>query len=268
MSDEPETPLSDDDRRWLPFEGANNFRDLGGYQAADARTVRWGVIFRSGMLATLTDRDLEHLADLNLRLLCDLRTSDERRKHPNRMPAEEPPEVMSLTVWPRAVTELEVLIRGGRIWERLGATDLSADDTRGVMCGFYRSYVMDHTTEYATLLKRLCKTGSRPAVIHCAGGKDRTGVAAALVLRVLGVPIEQIVHDYQLTDRLIPEWAKQARDGVVPAHIHAVLRSDPDFLLAAFEAIQRRHGSFEGYLRDALGLTDRERDALCTALLE
>ncbi len=260
--------MLDDDRRWLPFEGANNFRDLGGYEAADGRTVRWAVIFRSGMLAKLTDRDLERLARLRLRLLCDLRSSEEQQKHPDRMPAEEPPEVINLTVWPKAVTELEVLIRSGRIWERLGATDLSADDTRQAMCGFYRSYVMDHTAEYGTLLKRLCKASSRPALIHCAGGKDRTGVGAALVLRALGVPNEQIVHDYQLTNRPVSEWANQAHDGDLPAHIQAVLRADPDFLLAAFDAIEQRHGSFDGYLRDALGVTDRERDELCTALLE
>ena len=268
MAKKSGTPASDESKRWLPLEGAINFRDLGGYEAADGRTVKWGVVFRSGTLARLTDRDHERLTRLGLRLVFDLRTLDEQQRQPSRLPADGDHEALSLPIWPKADSDLEVLLRGGRIWERVDATDISADHMQRIMCKFYRSYALDHVAEYGTLLQRLAKLGDRSAIIHCAAGKDRTGFGAALLLRLLGVSMEQIVDDFQLTNRLVPVWVEQNHGGDVPPHIDAILWSNPDFILSAFSAIDDRYGSFDTYLSNALALSDREREALRTNLLE
>ena len=176
--------------------------------------------------------------------------------------------MVTLTISPRANGELEELMRVGRIWDKIDATDISAEDTRQVMCRFYRSYVRDHTEEYGRLLKHLAEAGGRPALVHCAAGKDRTGVAAALLLRTLGVTHDQIHEDYQLTNRGVGAWGRAMHEGELPHHISIVISAHPDFLTAALEAMDELCGSFEGYLREALGVSDHLRDDLRGALLE
>ena len=254
--------------RWLPLEGATNFRDIGGYRAADGRRVKWGMVYRSDRLWRLTERDLARLSQLGLKQLFDLRTPEEQAMQPNRLPESDPPAVVTLTISPQANGALEELMRLGRIWEKIDATDISADDTRRVMCRFYRSYVVDHTAEYGSFLRRLAGAGRYPALVHCAAGKDRTGVAAALVLRTLGVSRDQILDDYQLTNRVVGTWGRQMHDGELPDHISVVIGAHPDFLLSALEAMDELCGSFEGYLREALGVSDDLRDELRAALLE
>ncbi len=257
-----------DSKRWLPLEGATNFRDIGGYQADDGRRVKWGMVYRSDRLSRLTERDLAQLSQLGLKQLFDLRTPEERANQPNRLPDTDTPEVTTLTISPEANGELEELMRAGRIWEKIDATDISADDTRQVMCRFYRSYVVDHTAEYGSFLRRLAEAGRHPALVHCAAGKDRTGVAAALVLRTLGVSHGQILDDYQLTNRVVGTWGRQMHHGELPAHISVVIGAHPDFLTAALDAMDEICGSFEGYLRDALEVSDDLREELREALLE
>ncbi len=255
-------------KRWLELDGATNFRDIGGYRAADGRCVKWGMVYRSDRLSRLTERDLARLSELGLKQLFDLRTPEEQASQPNRLPDGDPPEVMALPISPQANGELEELMRVGRIWDKINATDISADDTRQVMCRFYRSYVVDHTAEYGSFLRRLAEAGQHPALVHCAAGKDRTGVAAALVLRTLGVSRGQILDDYQLTNRVAGAWGREMHDGELPAHISVVIAANPDFLTAALEAMDQLCGSFEAYLREALGVSDDLRDELRGALLE
>lgn len=255
-------------KRWLPLEGATNFRDIGGYRADDGRSVKWGMVYRSDRLSRLTEHDLARLSELGLKQLFDLRTPEEQASQPNRLPVGDPPEVVPLPVSPEANGELEELMRVGRIWEKIDATDISAEDTRQVMCRFYRSYVVDHTAEYGSFLRRLAEAGRHPALVHCAAGKDRTGVAAALLLRVLGVSHAQILDDYQLTNRVVGTWGREMHDGELPAHVSVVIGANPDFLTAALEAMDRLCGSFEAYLREALGVGDDVRSELRAALLE
>ena len=255
-------------RRWLALEGSRNFRDLGGYEAADGRAVRWGRVFRSGSLADLTETGIAQLARLGLGLICDFRSDEERTRWPSRLPAGDEPQVAQLAVRPVAQSPLEELLTTGRIWETMEARDISPADTRRAMGNIYRSYARDHTTQYGVLLHRLAEAGDKPLLFHCAAGKDRTGFAAAVVLRALGVSMELILEDYLLTNRYIEDWLEKRQGDAYPDHIHAVLGAHADFLGAAFEAVDREFGSFEAYLREALGVTEERREGLRDALLE
>ena len=267
MSNPPEDDAIEEERRWLPFDGAGNFRDLGGYEGADGGRVQWGMAYRSDMLARLSDEDLPRLQGLDIRLICDLRSEAEQLNHPSRLPEQDRPEVFSLTIWPQTESSAAELLRGAqfRLWEQ--ATDITGEDARQVMCSFYRSYITHNTGPYGALLKRLCHHQHRPVLIHCAAGKDRTGVGAALLLRALGVSEEQVIEDYILTNRRKHKWTKKYRGSVPPAHVAAVLRAEPDYLCAALEEIVRGYGSFNAYLREGLGISDRERDQLRQAFL-
>src|SRR5262245_46756760 len=83
-------------RRHVVLDGAQNFRDLGGYATEDGRTVRWGLLYRSDNLARLSDADLERLHELGIKLVCDFRSAEEKAEEPDRLPSEDPPAVAEL----------------------------------------------------------------------------------------------------------------------------------------------------------------------------
>jgi protein-tyrosine phosphatase len=255
-------------RRWHRLDGVRNFRDLGGYEAAGGSTVRWNAVYRSDALAKLSDQDLEHLSGLNIGLVCDFRSAEERARKPNRLPPHDPPETLHLAIRPEATSPLEQRIFAGRIWDKAGWGNAGVSDTRRVMCRFYRSYVTDHAEQYGAMLRRLAAPGNHATLLHCAAGKDRTGVAAAIVLRALGVAAEQVAADYQLTNRAFGAWSDQPWAAGLPKAVGAVVEAHPDYLQAAFAAIDELHGCFEDYLRDGLGLSDADRGLLRGALLE
>ncbi|HKJ27750.1 MAG TPA: tyrosine-protein phosphatase, partial [Anaerolineales bacterium] len=91
--------LTDDESsRLLPFKRVANFRDLGGYPAADGRTVRWGALYRSGHLAKMKRRDKDLFVTLGIDTVIDLRSDYERKRAPNRLPAQDPPKVLELSI--------------------------------------------------------------------------------------------------------------------------------------------------------------------------
>lgn len=254
--------------RLLPLEGAHNFRDLGGYETSDGRFVRWGRLFRSDELSQLTDADVAYVARLGIRWLCDFRSDEERAESPDRLPAESPPTVERLVItdgdWSAA--ELRRRILAGEV-DDLDAAELMKAANRGFATTF--------RDRYTVLLDRLARPDTLPALIHCTGGKDRAGFGAAVVLLALGVPRETVMYDYLLTNHythariermlFVIRFASLFRTD--PERVRPLMGVDRDYLQAAFEVIDRDFGSDEAFLRDGLGLSEVERNALRGALL-
>ncbi len=241
-----------------PLEGATNFRDLGGYPTKDGRSVKWGLLCRSNGLFALTDADLDYLARLKVRLVCDFRSREEQTTAPSRLPADDPPEVLSLSVRPEAGDRLRVLALSN------GA---QAADIVAAYAEIYRAYARDHHAQFGAFMARLTEAESYPAVFHCMAGKDRTGFAAAMILAALGVPDEVIFDDYLLTNT---HWNLKARfpdamDEEAQAAFGAARR---EYLEAAFDELHRSHGSLDAYVREALGVSGAARENLRAHLLE
>ena len=241
-----------------PLEGATNFRDLGGYQTADGRTVKWGMLFRSNGLFALTDGDLDYLARLKVRLVCDFRSAQEQTTAPSRLPAENPPELLSLSVRPDAGDQLRVLA----LSEGTQVADTVAADV-----DVYRAYARDHHDQFGAFISRLTEAETYPAVFHCMAGKDRTGFAAAMILTALGVPSEVIFEDYLLTN---VHWKFGGRfpasmDEETQAAFGGARR---EYLEAAFDEIRATYGSLDSYVENALGLSEAARGSLRGHLLE
>jgi protein-tyrosine phosphatase len=252
--------------RRLPLVGARNFRDLGGYASADGRRVRWGRLFRSDDLAGLSAEDLAQLRRLGLRLVCDLRSQKERAAEPNRGVGDL--EQLALPVAEQGVAPHFVrneILSGG----------IAALAMERVMLQAYRDFATEHTQVWATLLRRLADPAALPGLVHCSVGKDRTGFAAALVLLALGVPRETVFADYLLSNHYLESWRRSLLRWVPiaslfraePADLAPILEARPEYLEAALEAIDERHGSFERYLSEALGLDAALRAALEANLL-
>ncbi len=249
---------TDEKMRRTPLEGATNFRDLGGYPTRDGHTVKWGMLFRSNGLFALTDADLGYLARIKVRLVCDFRSVEEQTTAPSRLPVDDPPEMLSLSVRPEAGDRLRVLAMSG-------GTQLA--DIVGAYEAVYRAYARDHHDQFGALLARLADAESYPAVFHCMAGKDRTGFAAAMILAALGVSSEVIFDDYLLTNTY---WRLSARfpDGMEAEAQAAFGAARREYLEAAFDELQRSHGSLDAYLRDALGLGEKARENMRAYLLE
>jgi hypothetical protein len=171
--------------RLIPLDGAYNFRDLGGYAGRDGRSTRWGRLFRSDTLHELTAADVATLRSLCLTTVVDLRTERELART-GRGPLE--PE-------PITYRHLSVVREGEADGEAMAAPAPAGDD----LAERYLWYLEVGRQPLVDTLGLLGEPGSYPLVFHCAAGKDRTGVLAALVLDILGVDPGAIVADYVIT---------------------------------------------------------------------
>ena len=180
----PDTPP-----RHLGLQGASNFRDLGGYPGSDGRRVRWRRLFRSNHLGQLTDTDIAIVRQLGIRSAFDFRGHEERS---GGLCTIAEIAVRSLPIEPSVVPALR---------ERAAAGRLSVDVALDLMRESYRNYIRRYTQHFRALFEHLLENPA-PLVIHCTAGKDRTGVACALLLHALGVPQEIILEDYLLTNQL------------------------------------------------------------------
>ncbi len=253
-----------DARRVIALQGGRNFRDLGGYSTLDGRRVKWGKLYRSGSMAWLTPADYESLSTLAIKTICDLRTVHERAAEPNKWL-----EVAGIGYWAREHSDSfgelrKVLVSGLSTPER----------ARAAMIAGYRHLPFEQAPAHRELFVRLA-AGEIPLAFNCAAGKDRAGTAAALILSALGVPRDTVIEDYVLTDRVV-DLAKIFMDrkrkneltGLAPGVVSAVLKADASYLRAALDAVDERHGSVAGYMRDALGITEEALLAIRQNLLE
>lgn len=254
--------------RHYPLDGADNFRDLGGYATSDGRVVAWGRLFRSGHLGHLTRADLAAVDQLGIRLVCDLRSPSERDDVVSRFPSGTEVKVVTLPVDYPA-------LEPGLVRRRLLGRDFAAGALAETVLAAYRAYVTDFAPAFAGMLRALAEPGHVPALMHCNGGKDRTGFAATIVLLTLGVPRATIVDDYLLTNHFT-RWTTRRRVWLVflasrlsvrPREMRTLLEAREPYLDAAFTAMEKRFGSIETYLREALGVTDELRERLRAALL-
>ncbi len=219
-------------RRRVALEGCLNFRDLGGYPTTSHRRVRWGALYRSDALHDLTEQDVRTVRDdLGVRLVIDLRSEGEIMSEGIGLLPREP-------VGYEHVPLLE------------GIGEVPDRDDLGHR---YFRILEQAPAHVAAILERLAHT-SHPTVFHCAAGKDRTGMVAAILLGVLGVPDPEIVEDYVLTsyalegilDRLtqMPSY-ELLREELPPETLHA----RPETMESLLARIRKRFGSMRGYAR-------------------
>ncbi|QXL84343.1 tyrosine-protein phosphatase [Comamonas sp. NLF-1-9] len=242
--------------RALALQGASNFRDLGGYAAADGQRVRWRRLFRSDHLAALSAADAQALAALGLGRAVDFRGQAERAQQAYALPGVVQ---LALPIEPTVVRRFRELSARGELLDEAHADRLMRDT--------YLGFVADDAPQLKGFFEQLLEDGA-PLVFHCTAGKDRTGYAAALLLLALGVPRETVMHDYLLTNRLYRRPPAPA-DDVRTRAVHAVIWGvRAEYLQAALDAIEREHGGVQTYLRERLGLSEAARRQLARLYLQ
>ena len=237
------------------LQGASNFRDVGGYRNAEGRCVRRGQVFRSDHLAGLTPEDLVRLASLGIGHSLDFRGAAESTATPYAIPGVQR---LALTIEPTVIARMQALVAQGIV--------PTTEETVALMEETYRDFVNHNAGTFGRFLKHLLGQPT-PQVFHCTAGKDRTGFAAALLLSALGVDRATIEHDYLLTNQL---YKRDNRlEGSGHPHVMKVLwQVQPEFLHAAFDAVDAQHGGMQDYLHGAIGLSPQELAALQRLMLE
>ncbi len=246
------------------FDALDNFRDYGDYASAAGRRIAPGRLFRSAHHARASDADLARLGELGLAAVVDLRRPGERRDQPSRRPPGF------------AAAVIESSHDDGREAPHitfLKSADLTVDAGRRFMTGVYRELPFEpaHIDLFSRYFRALAEADG-PVLIHCAAGKDRTGLLAALTHHLLGVHRDDMVADYLLTNEAVdlvgraPAIARQleARTGRPAPHdaVVAFLGVEPVYLETALAAATDRHGSIDGYLEQALGVDAEMRDQI------
>lgn len=232
--------------RVLPLQGGRNFRDLGGYRTADGRTVKWGMLYRSGQMHDLTSADYAYLQKLGIRTVCDFRDTRERTNEPTLWPAGHSPKMLSDDY---ALDMSAMQLPGDpSTWTHEQVVD--------AMAATYPKLLDQFRGQYRRMFAELL-AGDAPLAFHCTAGKDRTGVAAALLLTALGVPRATVIEDYLLSNQHMAPlpahptgfWARLS-----PEAARTFAGVDRRYIDAVFVVTDRHPGGTMGYLRQELGL--------------
>ena len=233
------------DRTWLcaerrlPMAGGYNFRDLGGFQGADGKHVAWGKFFRTDGLSDLTDGDLAYLASIPVVTFADFRTDEESLRYPDRIPPTAK-TVLHLPIAPGYLNPA-----GPRNLEDYGSPD-------EFMLHMYRDLALDKgiTATYKKFFAAVQNEKDIPLIFHCSAGKDRTGIAAALILTTLGVDRETILEDYEISNVYLGnKYAALVKE---KPYLQGLFTVKKAFLNEALTLIEAEYGSVPAYLEKAL----------------
>jgi protein-tyrosine phosphatase len=249
--------------RFIPMDGGRNFRDLGGYPTADGHTVKRGVMYRSGSLGSLTPQGRETLSGLHIASIIDLRSTDERAGDNGTWLAES-----GQGYWTR-----EYGMSHGDMAKIFATGGLpTAESMTAMMSQAYRTLPKEQAPSYRVMFARLVE-GKEPLVVNCTAGKDRTGIASALVLTALGVPYETVKQDFLLSngapgmDTLAGSLPGPLAK-LPPEVLKPLSGVEGVYLDTAFAQIKQDYGSVENYLEKELGVGPREVAALRRNMLK
>jgi protein-tyrosine phosphatase len=242
--------VADSSIRHVPLQGAINFRDLGGYATTDGHHVKWKVLYRSADISKLTPTDLDTLSARHILFDVDLRGVAESAQAPDKInPGTD------YILCPAGSDSTNTMFR------RLAGMQTGGDS---LMLVFYTNTTY-LTPRYKPFFGKLLDLPDGDALLfHCTAGKDRTGIAAALLLYALGVPYETIREDYEATNYYRARGndssikAMAARANISESVLRAMWSAKGEYLDATFDAIRKKYGSIDSYLTDQLGL-DKEK---------
>ena len=247
-----------DPRRHLELEGTVNTRDVGGYATRDGRQTRWGKLLRSDSLHQLSPASQQTLIDWGLRSVLDLRKSREMQEKRNVFFGSDRVQYYHQNmVGDTLIRERESIPEGLDYVEHMRWSYSVVLDRR-------KSHIHD-------TLCLLSQPGTMPALVHCAGGTERTGLIIALVLGIAGVPEETIAEDFALTARLTYTHHLETHPEVNADNYtledHQSRQCRPGTMLAVLRTLEERYGDIVGYARN-IGMSEEQIEALRAAIVE
>jgi protein tyrosine/serine phosphatase len=234
--------------RNLAWDGLLNARDLGGHPTEDGGETRWGSIVRADSVRQLTDAGWQAVADYGVRTIVDLRSDQEL--------AEDPPAEL-----PLRPVHVSFFQDRPEVWEQVEAASRRATTHAEATREVYLIFLEHFRSNVAAAIRAVANAPEGGVVVHCHGGKDRTGMVSAFLLRLAGVPIEEIATDYALSEERLrrrhEEWFAEAADEHELERLHRIAATPASSMVQVLEDLERRYGSVAGYLK-AGGATDED----------
>lgn len=225
--------------RHLPMEGGYNFRDLGGFKSKNGCFVKWGKLFRSDDMHLLTDADLKYISSIPLTTIVDFRSSEEISLAPDRLPDS-------------VHQDLKLSITPGNLMNTLKIKDLTMDEADTLMMKLNILLVSDSAAiiQYKKFFTLLQNESCLPLMFHCSAGKDRTGMATALILSALEVDRETIFDDYLASNYCLSnKYNKYISSN---PRLKSLFKVKKKFIEAGFDYMEKKYGSIENYLTKVL----------------
>jgi len=265
-------PVSVFAQQSLPVKGIVNARDLGGYAVQDGRKVKSGMLIRAAHLADATDADIAYLESLPVALVVDFRTEvDLKGKADKGIPGAayvNLPVDASGNVAATATEEEKKKVTGRKKFDVKKIIVFAAfnDKAKAVAREMYPNLLSDPKCQqqFARFFRMVLETDNGTILYHCTQGKDRTGIASALLLAALGADRETIVADFDATNKVYEKDVKKYSRRVrfwggkeeEIAVVKAFLGCNTENFIKALDAVDRQYGSMEAYLKGPMGLTD------------
>jgi protein-tyrosine phosphatase len=250
----------DNHSRHLPWEACLNVRDLGGYRTAGGSDTRWGAFVRADNLARLTPRGRQSLVDYGVRTVIDLRFPEELKIDPPPFASEEARNGVITFYHLPFIGEVDEATRVA--WNAATTTA----DSYFVTLGRSQANI-------AAVMTAIARASSGGVLFHCHAGKDRTGLVAAMLLALVGVPDETIGRDYWLTRTYLQptfdQWLEEltTEDPIVRARQIEGFECRPETMLAVLDHLRQTYGGVEAYL-SACGVTSEDIETMRRRLMD
>lgn len=223
----------------LPLKGASNFRDLGGIQVTSDAIIKWGKIYRSDQLSQLTEDDLVYLDSIRIRSILDYRSRHEVRKFTDK-------------TLDSAQFRYSIPIAAGAVRSSANPSNSNVETLALQMQMMYRDYIKDSDclNSFRLMFKILQYDLSTPVLLHCSAGKDRTGIAVALIMYALGVPEKEIVANYMESANHVPQRYIDIVDKY--PRMEPIFTVDRSYLESSLDEIKALYGSIDFFLTKVL----------------
>jgi protein-tyrosine phosphatase len=237
--------------RDLTWDGLLNARDLGGHPTEDGGETRFRQVVRADSVRRLTNAGWQSLVDYGIRTIVDLRSDEELAADP---PAELPVEAV----------HVPFLEDREDVWKQVDAASRRAADHTEATREVYLIFLEHFQPNVAAAVRAVVDAPEGGVVVHCMGGKDRTGLVTAFLLRLAGVAVDDIAADYALSEQRLrtrhEEWFSAAADEAELERLHRIAATPAASMVGVLETLERRYGSIEGFLRSGGAPDDiRER---------
>lgn len=236
-----------------------NFRDIGGYKTVDGLQVKRGLFYRSAPVVFQNEKERAEFARLKIKTILDLRSSMEIKAAPD--------ERIDGCTYIACSAILEESIGGGNF----DMADLIQKGNLSLLAGYVEAIYkqLPFQNKAYHILFDLLRKGQTPVVFHCSAGKDRTGFAACLILKTLGVPDETIMQDYMLSN----VYRKEENEKILArfpqaADVEGLLTVKEDYLQSSLNAVTEKYGTFNNYLSAEYGITETETELFKRMYLE
>ena len=251
--------------RLLKYDNLRNIRDLGGMKSADGRAIADGKLIRSGNLEHVNESEISRLADL-VDTVIDLRDAAELRERPDAViPGVSYYHISILDSQAAGITREK-----GSEKEIFAGNMTKPKEMKQMMSGLYTGFARDSAvvSKYAEFVQILLENHEKAVLWHCAAGKDRAGIAAAIIEEILGIPRQAIIEDYLKTNeylaadiKMLTQLVKKEENISGPAVDEALkylFGAEREYIESYYHEVDIQFGSFSGFLHEGLKLTDAD----------